>query len=82
MRLLGPLLRNTFLALVLSQAMAWWMAVTVFPLSPAQLDRLRVVFLVGLALEWSLVALLLAWLTGPLRRAVALPRPLAEADER
>lgn len=82
MRLLGPLLRNTFLALALSQLVAWWMAVTVFPLAPAQLSRLRVAFLVGVALEFLLVAPAVAWLARPLRRTLALPRPLAEADER
>jgi methyl-accepting chemotaxis protein len=82
MRLLGPLLRNTLVALVMSQLVAWWMAVTVFPLGPSQLERLRAVFLVGLLLEWALVALVQLGLVAPLRRAGARPRPLPEADER
>jgi hypothetical protein len=76
MRLLGPLLRSTLVALVLSQLVAWWMAATVFPLGPEQLDHLRLVFLLGLASEWLVVALAVAWLSAPLRRAVARPRAL------
>lgn len=80
MRLLGPLLRSTLVALVLSQLVAWWMAATVFPLGPEQLDHLRLVFLVGLALEWVLVALVVAWLSAPLRSAVEQPHALGEAE--
>jgi hypothetical protein len=82
MRLLGPLLRRTFVALVLSNAVAWWMAANVFPLAPEQLDGLRLVFLVGVVLEWAAVSLVVAQLAAPIRRAGDLPAPLAEPEER
>ncbi len=80
MRLLGPLLRNTVIALVLSQVVAWWMAVTVFPLTPGQAGVQRWLFPAGMVAEALLVALGLLLLVAPLRRAAERPQPLGEAD--
>jgi methyl-accepting chemotaxis protein len=78
MRALGPLLRDAVLAVLVSQGVAWWMAVTVFPLAPESLGQLRLAFLVGVPLACLVTALAAVSLSAPLRRAAAAPPPLTE----
>ena len=69
MRLLGQLLRNSLLALVLSQLVAWVIDSTVFPLSSEQFRALGWVLLAAVAASGALMAGALTWLATPLRRA-------------
>jgi methyl-accepting chemotaxis protein len=69
MRLLRPLLANLLVALVLSQAIAWWMIFAVFPFAPAQLSTLAADLAAGLVVELGLVTAAVGWLAGPLRGA-------------
>ncbi len=71
MRPLGSLLRDSTVALLLSQSVVLWMALTVLPLTAEQLDAFHLIFP---ATVGAMLAVLLAWLaaaTAPLRRALA-----------
>ncbi|BDG04331.1 methyl-accepting chemotaxis protein [Anaeromyxobacter oryzae] len=77
MRFTWKLLREVALTVVIGSVLAWWVAVTVFPLSPSERDTLRLAFLGAVPLECLAVGAAMWIASRPLRRALARGAALA-----
>lgn len=80
MRFTWTLLRDVALTVVAGSLIAWYVAVAVFPLSPAQGDALRLGLLVATALECLGIGAAVLAASRPLRRALASGSALEPAQ--
>jgi methyl-accepting chemotaxis protein len=79
MPVIRPLLRNVALTIVIESLIAWYVALAAFPLDRAQLEALRLAFVVVVPLE-CLVACTVSWLLArPIATALRAGEPAPDA---